>query len=344
MRRNEDLVEAYLQRLEREAYNLYEQYPNKLKTIYFGGGTPSHLNNSELERIVSFLKSTWGFDAAEISFEADPLSFDRERLIFFKDLGINRLSIGLQSSQDDSLKFLGRLHNASQGMAALGWALEAGFSVSADIITAVPGQLLEQDVLALATSGVQHISAYSLTIEANTAFGLRNISIDEDKAADDILLSSEILQRYSFKHYEVSNFAKEGFESEHNKNYWQGGYYLALGPSAVSFLPAPGYLGNRRSNDLIKNWLKEKGQKDYFLDKEEYFFDLLFTALRTSDGLDLDFVFNKTSIDVKLKYADLLNQLFELGWLELTQSKLLTTELGKLYINTIVKRFIESSK
>jgi len=229
-------------------------------------------------------------------------------------------------------------------MTALNWALEAGFSVSADIITAVPGQRVAQDVLALAKSGVQHISAYSLTIEANTAFGFRNIAIDEDKATDDILLTSKTLRQYGFKHYEVSNFAKEGFESKHNKNYWQGGYYLALGPSAVSFLPASGYLGNRRSNDLIKNWLREKGQRNYFLDEQEYFFDLLFTALRTSDGLDLDYVFKKTSIDVKVKFADLLQQLYNLGWLEPGQSQLYTTELGKLYINTIVKKFIESSK
>ncbi len=342
MRRNENLVAAYLDKLEHNVLKLYERYPTKLNTIYIGGGTPAHLNDQELWRIVKIFDKTWGLTASEISFEADPLSFDKKRLEVFKDMGFNRLSIGLQSSQDNVLKFLGRLHNAKQGLQALDWALQAGFSVSADIIASARGQDLASDLESLAKTGVQHISVYSLTIEANTPFAFRNIKIDQDKAADDILLTKEILSSFNFKHYEVSNYAKTGFESKHNKNYWQGGYYLALGPGAVGFLPAKNYIGNRRANAHIKNWLVDTGQEDYFLDAEEYIYDLVYSALRTSEGLSFEQVYKLTGVDFMLRYEQLVKELVDLAMLELSQTHLYASQKGLLQINGIVKRFMDN--
>lgn len=340
MRRNEALVAAYLNKLEQNALKLYAQYPRKLNTIYIGGGTPSHLNNAELKRLADIFAKTWGLNASEISFEADPLSFDKERLEFFKDLGFNRLSIGLQSSQDNVLKFLGRLHASKQGLEAIDLALEAGFSVSADIIVSVPEQNLALDLENLAKTGVQHISAYSLTIEANTPFAFRKISIDEEKSADDILLASEILTSYDFKHYELSNYAQAGFESQHNKNYWQGGYYLALGPGAVGFLPAKDYIGNRRANAHIKDWLADIGQEDYFLDAQEYIYDLIYSALRTTEGLSFEQVYRITGVDFVSCYGRLIDELVGLGMLEPSQTSLIASQKGLLQINGIVKRFM----
>ena len=341
MRRNENLVASYLDKLEQNALKLYAQYPTNLNTIYIGGGTPSHLSDLELEQLANIFNKTWGLRASEISFEADPLSFDQERLKFFKDLGFNRLSIGLQSSQNKVLQFLGRLHDSKQGLQAIDWALQAGFIVSADIIASVPEQDLAQDLKDLAKTGVQHISVYSLTIEANTPFALRKISVDQEKAADDILLSQDILTGFGFNHYEISNYAKTNFESQHNKNYWQGGYYLALGPGAVGFLPAEGYLGNRRANARIKDWLKDKNQEDYFLDTEEYILDLIYSALRTSEGLSFEQVYETTGVDFVARYGPLIDELVNLAMLEPNQTKLITSQKGMLQINGIVKRFMD---
>ena len=240
MRRHEPLVARYLERLEQEATDLHSEFPSQLKTIYLGGGTPSHLSDEELTRVVSIFERTWGWAAEEATLEADPLTFDKARLETFKALGFNRLSIGLQSTQDEVLKFLGRLHSAEEGLRAVEMALNAGFEVSADLITAVTGQDTAQDLRTLAETGVPHISVYNLTIEPYTPFALRGVQVDEEKEAHDFELANEVLQGYGFERYEVSSHAKPGHESRHNQTYWHGDYFLALGPSAAGFLPVRG--------------------------------------------------------------------------------------------------------
>ena len=128
MRRDEGLVAAYLRRLEQEALTLYEEFPDTLDTIYLGGGTPSHLSDEELEKVVGIFQKTWGWPARlETTLEADPLTFDAARLQTFHELSFNRLSIGLQSTQDEVLKFLGRRHGGAEGLQAVEMVLEAGF-------------------------------------------------------------------------------------------------------------------------------------------------------------------------------------------------------------------------
>jgi putative oxygen-independent coproporphyrinogen III oxidase len=238
MKRNEGLVEAYLERLAGEANERYQDFPVQLDTIYFGGGTPSHLSDKELARVTETLHKTWGFPAKlETTLEADPLTFNKERLQFFKELGFNRLSIGLQSTQDHVLKFLGRIHTGKEGLEAVIIALETGFEVSADLITGIDGQDTAKDLHTLAQTGVPHISVYSLTIEPFTPFALRKVQRNEDKEASDYDLTNEILSSYGLERYEVSSHAKRGHESKHNGVYWGGDYFLALGPSASGFVP-----------------------------------------------------------------------------------------------------------
>lgn len=238
MKRNEGLVEAYLERLISEAHERYQEFPVHLDTIYFGGGTPSHLSDKELARVTETLAKTWGFPAnLETTLEADPLTFTKERLQFFKELGFNRLSIGLQSTQDHVLKFLGRVHTGNEGLEAIMMALETGFEVSADLITGIDQQNTAKDLHTLAQTGVLHISVYSLTIEPFTPFALRKVQRNEDKEASDYDLTNEILSGYGLERYEVSSHAKVGHESKHNGVYWGGDYFLALGPSASGFVP-----------------------------------------------------------------------------------------------------------
>jgi putative oxygen-independent coproporphyrinogen III oxidase len=360
MKRNEGLVEAYLKRLASEANERYREFPVQLDTIYFGGGTPSHLSDTELARVTETLGKTWGFPARlETTLEADPLTFNSERLKFFKDLGFNRLSIGLQSTQDDVLKFLGRLHTGKEGLEAVRMALETGFEVSADLITGIEGQDTAKDLHALAQTGVPHISVYSLTIEPFTPFALRKIQRNEDKEASDYDLTNEILSGYGLERYEVSSHARLGHESKHNGVYWGGDFFLALGPSASGFIPSseqraesiepkansllPLALCPRRyTNPPIKSWLKGEVPEVTEVTPERYVQDVLMTGLRTKRGVDVERLERRTGINVLTRYKDVLDLFVKHGLLEWRENHLVATNKGLLQLNGIVSRLLQA--
>jgi oxygen-independent coproporphyrinogen-3 oxidase len=363
MRRNDALVEAYLKRLEEEANERCRDFPVKLETIYFGGGTPSHLTNKELARVTKILTKTWGFPAkTETTLEADPLTFDKARLAFFKDLGFSRLSIGLQSTQDNVLKFLGRVHNGKEGLEAVESALEAGFEVSADLITGIEQQNTAQDLHALARTGVNHISVYSLTIEPFTPFAIRKVQRNEDKEANDYDLTDEILSGYGLERYEVSSHAKPGHESRHNQVYWHGDYFLALGPGAAGFVgvqgagygvqgkiktpyPAPRTpYPFRYTNPPIKAWLNRETPELLDITPERYVQDVLMTGLRTKSGVDVSRLEQRTGINILQRYESLLEVFFNHELLTVNDAHLSATEQGLLQLNGIVSRLIARAK
>jgi putative oxygen-independent coproporphyrinogen III oxidase len=349
MKRNEGLVEAYLNRLGNEANERYQEFPVQLDTIYFGGGTPSHLSDKELTHVVEGLNRTWGFPAKlETTLEADPLTFDKERLQFLKTLGFNRLSVGLQSTQDSVLKFLGRVHTGKEGLEAVTMGLEAGFEVSADLITGIEGQDTAKDLHALAQTGVPHVSVYSLTIEPFTPFAIRKVQRNEDKEASDYDLTNEILSGYGLERYEVSSHAKQGHESKHNQVYWGGDYFLALGPSASGFVPlnrrgetsSSSLLGFRYTNLPIKVWLKGEAPEVTTLTPERYVQDVLMTGLRTKWGVDVLRLEQRTGINLLTRYNEVVNMFIKHGLLELHGHHLVATGQGLLQLNGLVSRFL----
>lgn len=340
MKRHSGLVASYLDRLEQESAEQVEKHPGGMRTVYLGGGTPSMLEDSELKRIFRMLDRDWDVrDALEVTLEADPLTFDAERLQLFRELGVTRLSIGLQSLSDETLKFLGRIHNADQGRQAVEMALEAGFEVNADLITAVPGQDAEHDLAALAATGVSHVSVYSLTIEPFTPFALRGVKVDEDQAATDFGLATEVLARSGLERYEVSNHARSGHESKHNQVYWSGAHYLALGPSAASFEPHEGLVGLRRTRPQIKSWLLSGPDELQEVDAVEHTLESLMTALRTRSGLDLAALGARGGADPRVVFPGPLAELTGHGLLELADDRLLATEDGLLRLNAVLRRF-----
>lgn len=340
MKRHDGLVGAYLNRLEQESAELRESYPLQMRTIYLGGGTPSMLEDGELARISSMLERDWGLSAAaEVTLEADPLTFDPARLRTFRELGFTRLSIGLQSLSDPVLSFLGRKHNAAEGQQAVEWALEAGFEVSADIITAVPGQDAEQDLHGLARLEVKHISVYTLTVEPFTPFALRGVTVDDEQAEEDFELARSILSGYGLNRYELSNHAVPGHESRHNQVYWSGAHYLALGPSAASFEPAAGLVGLRRTRPHIRGWLQGEAGELQEVDAVEHSLESLMTALRTRRGLDLDELVRRGGADPRLVFPAQLQELLQHGLLELSGSVLRASEQGLLLLNSVLRRF-----
>ncbi|CAN5674376.1 radical SAM family heme chaperone HemW [soil metagenome] len=347
MKRGGGLVEAYLGRLEEEARALHAEFPTTLDTIYLGGGTPSVLSDEELARVVGLFEKTWGWPAREeTTLEADPLTFDGARLEAFRALGVSRLSIGLQSTQDGVLGFLGRRHNGEEGLAAVEMALAAGFEVSADLITAVPSggdanpeQDAQGDLHALAATGVPHVSVYTLTIEENTPFHRRGVAVDPDREAADYALAGEVLAGYGLRRYEVSSHARPCHESRHNQAYWRMDHYLALGPSASAFVP--GAPPERRVNRGIKGWLAGEAAERIPVSPQAFAEDALMAGLRTRLGVDLGELARRSSFPVLGHYRPLIARLVGEGLLELEGVQLRATETGLWQLDGIVRAFFD---
>jgi len=345
MRRAPALVDAYLARLEEEAAALAARYPGPLTTLYLGGGTPSHLSDAELDRLFAALRRGWGgLGGLETTLEADPGTFDRARAEGWRDRGVTRLSIGLQSTQAAVLRFLGRSHDARAGLAAIADAREAGLAVSVDVITAVPGQQAAEDLHAVAASGAEHVSVYSLTVEPDTPFGRRGLRIDEERAADDFDLADTVLRSYGLERYEVSNHARPGFESHHNPVYWRGEACMALGPSAVALLPPtaedpPGTLAVRQAAGPIKAWLRGEGGERTPIDALELTRERLMTGLRTREGVDLARLAASTGIDVAERFPRALQRALELRMLDRSGAQLRATPAGLRVLNAVLRPF-----
>lgn len=227
--------------LQLEAIRWAAALAPKLKTLFFGGGTPSMTDPEAMEEALAPLALRGRVDAAtEWTMEANPSSVaSRGRMESYRALGINRVSMGVQSLNDDLLRLLGRVHSRQAALTALGTVFEAGFTnVSVDLICGVPGQSLEQlttDIEELAAFPITHLSCYLLTLPKKHPLAPK--LPDEDAQVAHLLRIDEKLKALGFEHYEISNFAKPGRRAEHNLAYWKGGSYLGLGPSAHSFDP-----------------------------------------------------------------------------------------------------------
>lgn len=234
----EDTMEAYTRRVQ-QVMAEWTAFP--VNTVYFGGGTPNLLGARRLARLLEGAGKSFSISPdAEITVEANPTHVSRS---FFADLhaaGFNRLSMGLQSADEKELHLLGRAHAPEDAADAVKAAQAAGFAnISLDIMLGLPGgnpQKLKRSIDFAAGLGVQHISAYILKVEPGTPFATAALTLpDEDETADQYLFCVEELARQGFVQYEISNFARPGFESRHNLTYWRGGEYAGIGPGAHSF-------------------------------------------------------------------------------------------------------------
>ena len=269
-----------------------------LKTIYFGGGTPSMLDENHFDVLINALRENFSFqNEIEITIEANPESINSSKAKFLKARGFNRVSLGVQSMNDRYLKFLGRNHDASMARQAYRMLREAGFtSINLDLMYAFPGQTkeeLEEDVGAIARMGSEHLSLYTLTIEPNSRFHATQMKLDdEEKCAEHYLLIAGILNEYGFKQYEISNFSKPGFESAHNRNYWRGAPYIGLG------VGAHGFDGRRRywNTSNLQDYIQRGGSGEQVIEGFEDLSDtqlsmekILF-GLRMNEGIPWDLV------------------------------------------------------
>jgi len=242
----EEYYERYIDALCCEVERLAARYPlRRLDTVFFGGGTPTKLAPEQLARILQHIESIWGFNPGiEITLEANPSTADADKFGAFRSLGCNRLSIGVQSFDDSTLKALGRVHSAAEAEQAYTVGRQSGFeNISLDLIFAVPGMAPKKwhetldRAIALAP---EHISTYALTIETGTEFARRvergrMTVLPEDDEADAYEKAIDALTGAGYEQYEVSNFALQGHYSRHNWSYWNGSHYYGIGLSAHSF-------------------------------------------------------------------------------------------------------------
>ena len=238
-------VSEYVQWLSADLQQAARHWPGPISTLFFGGGTPSLLTPNEVAELLCQVDELFGFTAdAEISLEANPGTLDPEKLVGYRQAGINRLSIGLQSLDDKRLLQLGRLHDAATGLQAVHDARSAGFdNISCDLMFALPEQTqddLVADLDRLLALETEHIAVYGLTIEAGTPFAERQMRSeltlpDEDEYIAAYRMLHERLNTAGYAHYEISNFARPGRECQHNRLYWQRQHVLGLGAGAHSF-------------------------------------------------------------------------------------------------------------
>jgi len=312
-----EYADAVLAELSRKAPLLRER---RLKTIFFGGGTPSLWEPEELGRVVEGIRATFGDVASdlEVTAECNPTSLDVERARRLRAVGVNRLSVGVQSLDAERLRFLGRLHDEHGGLRAIGDARAAGFArVSGDLIFGVAGgreqspEDAAREVEIVAEAGVTHLSAYGLTIEPGTQFGTLArrgklpIATDE-RLADAFLAVEAALTGRGFVHYETSNYALPGEEARHNLGYWQGADYLGLGCGAVGTLGVGdgGAIRTKNTTDPARYMRLALAGEDPAheiepLDGETRLRERIMLGLRLLEGLDLDAAGQALGIDAR---------------------------------------------
>ncbi|WP_018337947.1 radical SAM family heme chaperone HemW [Butyricimonas synergistica] len=292
------LKEAYLGAVEREIA-LREGYlpERRVSTVYFGGGTPSYLERGELQRIVDALERHYDIlPGAERTIELNPEDLTRERFAGIRDMGFNRLSVGVQSFSDDHLKQINRTHTGRQAMEGVRLAADMGFdNISVDLIIGLPGQTegeLLEDMAVVNRLPIKHLSVYMLSIDSNTVFevmvrqGKFKLE-DEEVMARRYGVVCKCLKDMGFEHYEISNFAREGKYSFHNTSYWQQKPYIGFGPSAHSY-----DLHSRQWNTAnLKTYIESLGDGILSFEKEELtdvdlYNEYVMTNLRTMWGID----------------------------------------------------------
>ncbi|GAB5046144.1 radical SAM family heme chaperone HemW [Thermodesulfovibrio sp. TK110] len=293
-----DLEKLYIKAILKEI-EIAKHLPHLLKTIYIGGGTPSSLSIHGLESLLSGLRKNFKIARdVEFSIEINPKTLNMEKLDLLKDYGINRLSIGVQSFNDKELLFLGRIHNAQEAVKTVETALENGFeNISIDLIYGIPVQTLKslkETLNKAVNTAVSHISAYELSVEENTPLWKElyagNFSLfSQDDIALMYELITDFLKEKGFKKYEISNFARTGFECKHNISYWLRKPYLGLGPSAHSFIDRKRFHNPLNlflyANSLLNGklaWID-----DYSVDKVESLKEKIFLGLRMTEGINL---------------------------------------------------------
>lgn len=342
LKKKDELIQSILIEIELRKNELNDEV---VETIYFGGGTPSLLNQSDVEAMIQAIYKHYKVGPnPEITLEANPDDINEEKLKEMSSSGINRLSIGIQSFFEEDLKLMNRAHNAQESKACLEMATQYFENISLDLIYGIPGSSnlqWRENIQTALSYNIPHLSCYALTVEPGTAlesFIKKGImeEVDDLQAQEQFLILIDELTQHDYIHYELSNFAKKGFYSKNNSSYWQGKTYLGIGPSAHSFD------GKQRSWNVKNNskYIKALTQNQIPIEKEilsitDQYNEYIMTGLRTIWGVSL----KKVEQNFGKHYLKYLNQQAEKHILEhllyIDDGILRTTRKGKFFSDGI---------
>lgn len=338
-------LQALLKEIELQATSNYLQ-SQAIETIYFGGGTPSLLQIDELALVMDALHRWYNIQStAEITLEANPDDVTGEKLAGWKTLGINRLSIGIQSLFEEDLQWMNRAHTATEAKNVISKARAAGFETfTVDLIYGTPGltdEKWKQNLDWVIEQEINHLSCYALTVEEKTALDKQirlqqKQPVDAEQQSRQFLLLMEYIQQAGFEQYEISNFAKPGHRSKHNSSYWHGTHYLGLGPSAHSFN------GISRQWNIANNqqYIQSLEQGVVPFEKEELtetqqLNEYIMTSLRLMEGCNLNLIeqkFGKAKATlIQQEAADYISK----QWMIQKENHLILTNEGKLFADGI---------
>lgn len=318
----------YLEHLEKEIDQYYDK--DEIATLYIGGGTPSVLSMANLEKLFKITKKFKHKENIEFTFEMNVNDITEEKLLFLKNNGVNRISIGVESFNKYNLKFLNRKHTPDQIEKNINLVKKYFDNVSVDLIYALPIEtmsVLKKDLKLLLKLNVPHISTYSLIIEENTVLAINNIkNIDEDKDSKMYKYICKTLKDNGYNHYEVSNFAYNGYQSKHNLNYWNNNEYYGFGLGAHGFISELRYENTRSFNTYLKGKYRFN---ELVVSLKEDMENEIILGLRKLHGIDIREFYNKYKKNIQDEFN--ITPLIKSGFLCLNDSYLFIPE-DKIYI------------
>lgn len=352
------------QRLEQTCHLLLREmelaaswYPHNqpLRSLYFGGGTPSLLAPEQISRLIDHSRELFGHtNSIEITLEANPGTVNLAALRSYRQAGVTRLSLGAQSFNDRMLQTLGRRHTADETRRAFQLAQQAGFSsIGLDLICGLPQQAeadWHKDLHEALLLQPDHFSVYGLTIEEGTPFATRYPDgsaelPDDDQSATMLETADQLLTAAGYEHYEIANFARPGCRSQHNCGYWQRDGYLGIGPAAHSFLKQ-GYglrWGNQSSFEVWADALQHNSPatiEQHQLSRAEALSETIFLGLRMADGISLDGFAEQFGERLEQRFAGEIEQLQQAGLISCTTDSIALTKQGMLLSNQVFVRFL----
>ncbi|MDH5446984.1 MAG: radical SAM family heme chaperone HemW [Gammaproteobacteria bacterium] len=343
-----DYVQALLRDLEN---HLPDIWGRSIQTIFMGGGTPSLFSPEAMDDLFVGLRSRLNLKPdIEITLEANPGTVEQGKFAEFRDTGINRLSIGIQSFNEDHLQKLGRIHNRKEAIRAAELAHDAGFdNFNLDLMFGLPGQSLEQALADIKTAmdlEPAHLSHYQLTIEPNTLFYSQPPQLpDEDRIWDMQTQCQHTLAERGYAHYEISAYARAKRQCQHNLNYWQFGDYLGIGAGAH------GKISNSASQSITRHW-KHRHPQEYLainegqsvlagekpLQQDDLILEFMMNVLRLKDGVESQLFSLHTGLPLEL-VEDACNKAREQGWMEPDSQRIKPTPKGQLFLNDLLGLF-----
>ncbi|MDD5299713.1 MAG: radical SAM family heme chaperone HemW [Gallionella sp.] len=321
----------------------------KVYTVFFGGGTPSLLSGESVAEILRNVRMLLPLDlGAEITLEANPGTVEAARFAAYRDAGVNRLSLGIQSFNDAHLQALGRIHSADEARRAIEIARQHFDNINLDLMYALPSQSLEQalqDVQTALSFAPQHLSCYHLTLEPNTLFHLNPPSLPDDDASSDMQQRiEELLAAHGYQHYETSAFAQPNRRAKHNLNYWQFGDYLGIGAGAHSKLSFPDKVIRQARHKQPQTYMEQvaKGaplHSEHDVPRDELAFEFMMNALRLNEGFASVLFQERTSLPLAIIRRE-LDDAEKRGLLFRDHQRIAPTQMGQRFLNDLLEIFL----